>query len=730
MTLQTHEHGVVMMPMLATIMVAAYIGGRNAGLATSLVAVIAALYVASPLGLFWPSSIHDFERVIAIACLGIAISFTVEALHRARRRAEVAYEAAHRGEARFMRLFAANPVANILTRLSDSIVVDVNEAFCRTFGIRREDIVDSTPKGAGLVFAEGLRERLLAEVRAGGTPHPIEAEVCTRDGAPRHVIIQSEAIEVDGELLMMSSLLDVTACKLAEAEAQASQRQFEQLAEAIDEVIWMIDARTGQRLYVSPAYEKVWGRPPAELWASSDAWMAAIHPDDRERIMTAFRETELPAAYEDRYRIVRPDGAVRWIRDKAFPIRDERGAIIRIAGIAQDITEMLSVAQKLQQAQKLESIGLLAGGVAHDFNNILCAITANAEMLADAITKTDPRSEWVGEIQLAADRATGLTRQLLAFGRKQIVNPVVLDLNKTVDDARRMLRRMLGADIALRVALDPDAGRVLVDPGQIVQVLMNLCVNARDAMGAGGSIFIETRAEKGSALLIVSDSGPGMRDDVKARVFEPFFTTKPVGKGTGLGLAVVHGIVEQAGGSIELESELGKGSSFRIRLPVVACQASAEPELVWSPAAGTETILLVDDDEPLRVACARSLEKLGYRVIQARDGIDGLRVLRRSGREIDMLVTDVVMPNMNGPQLAAVAARECPGSPSCTRAATPATSSISAVSSRARSRSSRSRSGPTRSRARSAICSIRRSRPCGARDRHRRRTRGREIVPA
>jgi PAS domain S-box-containing protein len=492
---------------------------------------------------------------------------------------------------------------------------------------------------------------------------PREFRIVRPDGGVRWVSTRVNARRgTDGAVIQVAGVTeDITARKQAEAEAQASQQQFQQLAEAIDEVIWMIDARTGHRLYISPAYEKVWGRPPAELWASPDAWMDAIHPDDRERVARTFRGAAPRDTYDERYRIVRPDGAVRWIRDKAFPIRNERGEVTRLAGIAQDITDVLAVGEKLQQAQKLESIGLLAGGVAHDFNNILCAITANAEMLAEEMTASDPRGEWVSEIQIAAERASGLTRQLLAFSRKQIVKPVVLDLNETVDDARRMLRRMLGEDIALRVAVDPDVGRVLVDPGQIVQVLMNLCVNARDAMGTGGSIFIETRAENGAAVLIVSDTGPGMTDDVKAHAFEPFFTTKPVGKGTGLGLAVVHGIVEQAGGSIELESELGKGTSFRIRLPVVGREASAETEVVWSPAAGSETILLVDDDEPLRVACARSLEKLGYRVIQARDGIDGLRVLRRCGREIDLLVTDVVMPNMNGPQLVAAAAREVPG---------------------------------------------------------------------
>jgi PAS domain S-box-containing protein len=786
MALQNHEQGVVMMPMLAAIMIAAYIGGRNAGIMTTVVATATALFVAPPFGALWASNPHDLARVITVAALGVAMSFTIEALHRARRRAEAAYEAAQRGEARFTQMFVSSPAANCLTRL-DGTVVDVNDAFCRTFHVTRDRIIGTRARDAGLVFAEEVGEQLTADVRMGGSGS-LETAVGTPDGAIRHVVVRSEGIEIDGEMHVMSSVLDltdrkraeaeadaagmllreladvvdasfwildpacgrllyispgyekifgrscashvanpnqwldavheddiarirawtssgvldgvprefrivrpdgavrwvssrvnarrdvdgtviriagvtedITARKQAEAEAQASQQQFQQLAEAIDEVIWMIDARSGQRLYVSPAYEKVWGRPAAELWASSDAWISAIHPDDRERVVRTFRGDEPRVTYDERYRIVRPDGSIRTIRDKAFPIRDERGEVTRLAGIAQDITDVLAVAEKLQQSQKLESIGLLAGGVAHDFNNILCAITANAEMLSEEIANNDPRREWVSEIQLAAERASGLTRQLLQFSRKQNVTPVVLDLSKTVDEARRMLRRMLGEDIALRVSLDPDAGQVLADPGQIVQVLMNLCVNARDAMGAGGSISIETRGEKGAVALIVRDTGPGMPDDVKARVFEPFFTTKPVGKGTGLGLAVVHGIVEQAGGSIELESELGKGTSFRIRLPAVARPVSTEVELVWSPAAGTETILLVDDDEPLRVACARSLEKLGYRVIQARDGVDGLRALRRCGRAIDLLVTDVVMPNMNGPQLAEAATRELPG---------------------------------------------------------------------
>jgi PAS domain S-box-containing protein len=789
MTLQGSEHGVVMMPMLAAIMAAAYIGGRNAGLATTLVATFAALYVAPPGESLWVSNLHDLARVLTIAILGSAMSVTIEALHRARRRAEAAYEAAHRGEARFSRMFMASPVANSLSRLCDGIVIDVNAAYLNTFGVTHDAIVGTTPRQAGILVDDDAREKMFAALRsADGGTLAVEVEVRIPDGGRRDVFVSSQLIEVDGEELVLTSYLDVTArrraeakanaagmrlrelaevvdasfwifdplrdrllyispgyekifgrtceshlanpnqwlesvhaddaarvrawvssgvihdgesCefrivrpdgevrwvstrayarrdaagtmtriagvteditarKQAEAEAQASQQQFQQLAEAIDEVIWMIDARTGARLYISPAYEKVWGRPAGELWASNGAWMEAIHPDDRDRVGKVCGGVQR-IAYEEKYRIVRPDGSVRWIRDKAFPVCDERGEVTRIAGIAQDITDALKVAEKLQQTQKLESIGLLAGGVAHDFNNILCAITASAEMLAEDTADGDPRSEWIGEIQGAAERASGLTRQLLAFSRKQRLNPVVLDLNRTVDDARRMLRRMLGEDTVLRVALDPDVGRVLVDQAQIVQVLMNLCVNARDAMGAGGSIFIETRAETDAAVLSVRDSGPGMSDDVKARAFEPFFTTKPVGKGTGLGLAVVHGIVEQAGGSIELESEVGKGTSFRIRLPLVAAVPERAPEVVWSPVAGTERILLVDDDEPLRTACARALKKLGYDVIQARDGVDALRVLRQRGREIDLLVTDVVMPNMNGPELAEVAAREVPG---------------------------------------------------------------------
>ena len=443
-----------------------------------------------------------------------------------------------------------------------------------------------------------------------------------------------------------------------QAIARVSDERFAQLAGAIKEVFWMTNVDQTQVLYVSPAYETMWGMSADALYQNANAWLEAIHPGDRERIAAAWRKSG--ASFAEEYRVIRPDGSIHWIRDKASPVCDASGSVIAIAGIADDITERRELEEQLRQTQKLESLGLFAGGVAHDFNNILGVITANANMLSEGLPDGHADRELVDEIDAAVVRAAALTRQLLAFSRKQVTDPVVLDINRSVADTRKMLRRLVGEDIVVRTSLDPDLGRVRFDPSSLVQVLMNLSVNARDAMPDGGTLTISTRNDRDAIMLSVTDTGCGMPREVLERVFETFFTTKAIGKGTGLGLPVVHGIVQQAGGTIEIESEPGIGTTFRIRLPSVDEPADPVLDRVAIAARGHEKIVLVEDDCYVRAAASRALRARGYTVLEAAEGRAALRLLRDHKHDVRLLVTDIVMPGMNGRELAELARERMP----------------------------------------------------------------------
>ncbi len=338
--------------------------------------------------------------------------------------------------------------------------------------------------------------------------------------------------------------------------------------------------------------------------------------------------------------------------------------------VAHDVTDRKRLEAQLAQAQKLEAVGQLAGGVAHDFNNLLSVISGYSDLLLRNLEAEDPATARVQQIRRAAERGAALTRQLLAFGRKQVLEPRVLDLNAALRDVETMLRRLLGEDLEVVVSLAPDLGRVRADPGQMEQVLVNLAVNARDAMPRGGSLILETaNADLDAAYaathpgavpgpyvrLAVSDTGHGMDAATLARIFEPFFTTKPHGKGTGLGLATVYGIVKQSDGHIDVYSEPGRGTTFKIYLPRVDDAGVPEPEKksVEPVASGSETILLVEDDEGVRALMRELLADAGYRVLEASDPEQGLRAARSHANPIDLLLTDVILPQMSGSELAA-----------------------------------------------------------------------------
>ena len=402
---------------------------------------------------------------------------------------------------------------------------------------------------------------------------------------------------------------------------------------------------------------------PNPLWR-------AIHPEDRERVrseIAAAREQGIPWSHE--YRIIQPDGAVRWIHDRGFPVRDDQGRVILFTGVATDITERKALEEQLLQAQKMEAVGRLAGGVAHDFNNLLMAITGYGELMRAKVLKDDPLYGHLENILKAGDRAAALTQQLLTFSRQKIVHPQVIDLNRVVLDLEPMLRRLIGEDLDLEVVTDRRLGAVKADPGQMGQIIMNLVVNARDAMPQGGRLTLKTAAVDFTVgchsrfglappgayvMLVVEDTGVGMDEATQAHVFEPFFTTKEPGKGTGLGLSTVYGIVKQSGGYLDLDSEPGAGSTFTIYLPRL--EAIVEPPKAKIPITasfrGEETVLLVEDEDVLRGLLAKFLRLYGYTVLEARHGGEALLTCERHPGPIHLMVTDVVMPQMSGRELA------------------------------------------------------------------------------
>ena len=475
-------------------------------------------------------------------------------------------------------------------------------------------------------------------------------------------------LEPDGSVLWRGFLADVTGRKFAEAALVDSEERFRQIADNIAEVFWLTDPDNRQMMYVSPAFETIWGQPRSVLTASPRAWADAIHPDDRERALAASALKERTGELDDEYRLVRPDGAVRWIRYRPFPVRDAGGHVIRIAGVAADITEQHQLESELRQAQKMESVGLLAGGVAHDFNNVLTVIMGATELLAESGSSAASR-ETLDEIRHATHRAAALTRQLLAFSRKEVTVSRIVDFNALVAETERMLRRLLGEDIELVSALDASIAPVRIDTAQWEQVLVNLAVNARDAMSGGGKLVIATRdvtlahdaALTGGACkpgryveVSVSDTGAGMAPDVLSRIFEPFFTTKDAGHGTGLGLAVVYGIVTRSGGGIHVHSEVNTGTTFTMYVPAANTSVESAPAPVRSSAGrlgGSETILIVEDEHSLRRMAVRILERQGYTVLQAGSGVEALTLLQRHGDAVDLVVTDVVMPGMDGREL-------------------------------------------------------------------------------
>jgi two-component system, cell cycle sensor histidine kinase and response regulator CckA len=710
-------------------------------------------------------------------------------------------------EERFRRFFETSPIPKLIYDQERLAILVANPAAGRLFGRSEAELCRVTLRelvagGSGPAVREWLDCRESAHIGV--------VDLRQRDGTVLELDVTVIPHPYDGRPAVQAVLRDVTEQNRAMRRLRESEENFRQMAESISQVFWMTDPAKARMLYISPAYEAIWGRPRGSVYADPRSWLDAIVPEDRERVAQAAASWQSAGTYDEVYRIARPDGAVRWIRDRAFPVRDESGAVIRVTGIAEDITEsrqaeeelrmyrdFLEKAQEvaslgswsyvfadgrvdwsneccrifgvppgtvrsaeqfyacvhpddvarareveagaveaggyelefrlirpdgqtrtvqsrakvlrdesgrparligivrdvtdersarrkleeterqLRQAQKMEAVGRLAGGVAHDFNNILTSILGLCELSIAALGDGHPVTPDIREVHACGLRAANLTQQLLAFSRRQIVSQRLLELDAVVLSLVKMLKRIIGEDVELAVEPGAAGAVVLADQGQLEQLVVNLAVNARDAMEGGGRLVISTVPEEleeecivgadrlpaGLYLrLTVRDNGAGMDAETMSHLFEPFFTTKAPGKGTGLGLSTCYGIVRQSKGGIRCESAPGQGTAFHVLLPRAPCPAEPPKEESRRPLPrGTGTVLVVEDEEPVRRLASRVLVELGYTVLEAGDGAAGLELVRGRGGEVSLVITDMVMPQMGGRQFAEAARAARPG---------------------------------------------------------------------
>jgi len=458
---------------------------------------------------------------------------------------------------------------------------------------------------------------------------------------------------------------DITEQKRAEEELTDVTQRLRLATAAGHLGIWDWDITTDQMIWNERMFD-LYGVSRSTFRISRETWEKCMHPDDLSMALEKTSGALIgKKEYDFEFRIVHPDGKLKYLKTNALVIRNEDGKAVRMTGMNQDITERKHLEEQLRQSQKMEAIGQLAGGIAHDFNNILTAIYGYCSVLQMKVGKDAPFRPQIDHIYEAAERAANLTRSLLAFSRKQLMAPKPVNLNDIIMNIGKLLIRIIGEDIQFKTVLTGRPLRILADSGQIEQVLMNLAANARDAMPEGGLLTIETEVREldenfvhahgyGApgkyAVISVSDTGQGMDTDTAKKIFEPFFTTKEVGKGTGLGLAIVYGVVKQHNGFINVYSEPGSGTTFRIYLPRASEEISdAVVENVLDfPAMGSETILVAEDDSSILELAESALGEFGYTVIPACDGMDAVEKFKENLEKVDIIIMDMVMPKMSG----------------------------------------------------------------------------------
>jgi PAS domain S-box-containing protein len=585
----------------------------------------------------------------------------ISARKAAEERLATATKVLRASEERYRKLMEYSPNAVLVVR--NHVIDTANRAAIELFGVSSaSDLIGRRLADLVGPKARSQAEELTRLLFEHEVQLPLEEmQIRRNDGLQIEMDFAASSVEEDGEMVSLLVGRNITARKQAEAEHARLLQSIEQVAESI--VITDIE---GSILYVNPAFEKVTGFTRAEAIGNNPRILkSGHHPASFYQTMwkTLLRGETWSGDLVNK----RKDGTLFNEVATISPIRDQGGTVINYVAVKRDVTQELLLRDQLSQAQKMESLGRIAGGIAHDFNNLLMVIRTYVEAMQNRLPAQDSLRENTEQVLEAVERGASLTGQMLAFSRKQIISPVVLNLNAVIDDTAKMLRRVIGEDIEFQVVLSKQLWAIKADPDQIVQVLMNLCANARDAMPQGGTLTISAenvKVKKQSVggrhgvlpgdyvMLSVTDSGVGISKKELKDIFEPFYTTKKVGKGTGLGLAMVYGIVKQSRGHVWVESKLGRGTCFTIYLPKAErTVAPTVPDRVDAPPRGTETLLVVEDEKSLRRGICELLSSLGYIVFAASSGEEALSIASVQKR-IDLLLTDVIMPRMNGRELA------------------------------------------------------------------------------
>jgi two-component system, cell cycle sensor histidine kinase and response regulator CckA len=551
-------------------------------------------------------------------------------------------------------------------------IVRSNQHYLDTFGFTRDELLRG---GVDLVLDVLLPQLEDADALAAKSQtiwqHP-EREVVDllrfKDGRVFERCVAPHRI---GSTIvgLVASFRDISQSARAQPALELDRIFFEKAQEVAHVGSWVVDLDKSHRVGWSTETHRIFGVPPGEFDGTADTFYSLVHEADRPVVRAAtLAAVAGTAPYDVEHRIVRRDGSERWVHGRADVLRDDHGQRMRLVGTVQDITDRRHLEDQLRHSQKMEAVGRLAGGIAHDLNNALTAIAGYAELALGQVPDEHPVRADLDEIRRAAERATSVTRHLLEFSRKRLLEPRVFSLNESVIAMARMLSRLLGSDIEVVTRLDPASPSILGDPGHVEQAIINLAVNARDAMPNGGRLDLATKfdiVDEASArahvpmkpgryvVLCVTDTGHGMSREIQNRIFEPFFTTKAVGKGTGLGLSMVYGTLKQIGGFVFVDSEIGRGTEFSLYFPPVPLHALPPPfptEEVKRRAS--ETLLVVEDEAAVRTLVASALRKEGYRVLIASSAEEALAIAQGREAEIDLLLTDAMMPGQSGIDLA------------------------------------------------------------------------------
>jgi PAS domain S-box-containing protein len=594
---------------------------------------------------------------IVIAAWGVLVLLVVV-------RVEGVLMQAHRAEQRFHTVFEASPAGIGLAR--EGRVIEGNPAVQTIFGYPGDKGLVGLPL-AKIVDASAMaRFRARQQGAEGPNPPPFEAIGIKADGTRFPLLVDGRSIVLPDGPANIGFFLDLSEQRAAQETLRESERRYRELFEHNPHVMWVLDRETLRFLAVNELAVTRLGWSREEFATMTIEDLGPPTQSNAEPGIALAARSELDSAGP--WRVVNKAGAVARVEltSRTISWQDRPAMLV----LALDVTERIRLEEQLRQSQKMDAVGQLAGGVAHDFNNLLTAISGYAELLQFGLEVGDPRYGDAVEILRATGRASALTRQLLTFSRRQVLSPELLDVNQTIAGDASMIERLLGEDVELRLELAPDAGSIRADQGQIVQVLMNLSLNARDAMPDGGVLVIRTacvelteqfasdhpgvRPGPGPhAMLIVSDTGTGMDAETLSHMFEPFFTTKPVGQGTGLGLATVYGIVKASGGQITVSSEPRKGTTVTVYLPSVEGVGQRPAAADESEAlAGSETILIVEDETSVRRIARTLLERQGYKVLEAPRAEEGESIAASHPGPIELLVTDVIMPGRNGVEMA------------------------------------------------------------------------------